>query len=355
VTAAARFASWFDSWVQSGPFTQGDAARFRIIFSVGALLTLFDFSWWGGFPTSMYFPPPGPFQLLPGLPPAWVGAAIEIAVALSFACLAFGYRTRLVSWSATLLMLLGFGLTYSFGKIDHPILFVIAPAVLSFTGWGGALSVDSARGLRSSGFQQWPLRLFAVLIGLGFFTAGFAKLRAGWLSPDTQASRREFLTAYVEGNRGGILPSFVTVDAPVIWEIVDWLTVALELGLVLCALSWTAFRVGIALTTLFHLSVMIMLTISFGFNVLAYGAFVQWSRVPLSAPAWTVRFVTRWWPALIPIIGLGLALLSHTIPHTAHQSGYFIFVGAGVGVGYLIYLVVRAASRRSNRHAVSPP
>lgn len=339
-----RLAAWFDSWVNRGPFTAVDLARFRIVFGIGALLTLFDFSWFTHFPASMYIPPPGPFQLLPGFPPLAVGLAIEIGIALSFASLAFGYRTRFSGWSASILMVLGFGFTYSLGKIDHPILFAIAPAVLSFTGWGDELSIDKLRG-RTRGIQQWPLRLLAFMIGIAFFTAGFAKLRANWLSPETQAARRQFLSSYVDGNSGGILPWVVDLDVPILWELLDWATVIMELGLVVCVLSWTAFRIGIALATIFHFGVFFLLSISFGFNVLVYGAFVEWSRVPVRAPAALVRFFRRWYPLLIPLIALAMWAWTHFYPQTAEQSGWLTVLGGGVASAYLIVLIGRGVRR----------
>lgn len=345
----------FDAWVSSGPFTVIDLARFRIVFAVGSLLTLFDFTWWGGFPASMYLPPPGPFQLLPGFPPVAVGYVIEIGVALALSCIAFGYRTRFACWVATVLMVLGFGFTYSFGKIDHPILFVIAPAVLSFSGWGDELSIDKTRGVKPHGFRPWAVRLLALLIGLAFLTAAIAKVRAGWLSPTTQAVRREVLTAYVDGNTGGILPWLVDLNAPVLWEAFDWLTVILELSIVVCVLSWRALRISLAVATIFHFGVYVLLTISFGFNVLVYGAFVQWSAVRLRAPSWMAQLTRRWYGLLIPAVALGLWAFTHLHPQTAKQSGFITVVGAAVAVGYLIALAVAVARNLRDSHALRRP
>lgn len=334
----------FDRWVVSGPFTVVDLARFRIIFAVGALLTLFDFTWFTHFPPTMFQPPPGPFRLLSGFPPEAVAIGLEIAIAIAFASIGFGYRTVLAGWTATVLMIIGFGFTYSLGKIDHPILFALAPAVLGHTGWGGAISVDRMLG-RVTPFRQWPLRLLAFMIGIGFFTAGFAKLRAGWLSWDTQAARREFLNFYVDGNDGGLLPWLASIPPGILWEVADVATVVLELTLVVWVLWWRVFRIGLALITLFHLSVLVLLTISFGFNVLVYGAFVEWRRVPTPVHVSGGRFVRRWYPLLIPIAALPVWMISHAIPHTAQQSGYIVVVGAGVAAGYLITQVASLMTR----------
>lgn len=347
----------FDQWVTSGPFTVTDLARFRIVFGAVGLATLFDFSWFSHFPSTMYLPPPGPFQLLSGFPPEPIAVGIEILIALAFASIAFGYRTVAAGWVATVLMVIGFGFTYSLGKIDHPILFALAPAVLGHTGWGGALSLDRLRG-RSMPFRHWPLRLLAMMIGIGFFTAGLAKLRGGWLSVETQAARREFLNFYVDGNTGGILPWLAELQPAVLWEVADWATVLLELTLVGWVLWWRAFRVAIALITLFHLSVYVLLTISFGFNVLVYGAFVEWRRVPLHAPAWMGAIARRrWFPALIPVVAIPAWGLSHAFPQTAQQSGFVVIIGSGVAAGYLIAQVLALGryvrARRRQRAATS--
>lgn len=347
----------FDRWVASGPFTVIDLARFRIVFGVGALLTLFDFSWFSGLPSTMYLPPPGPFMLFAGFPPAPIAITLEILVALAFMSIAIGYRTVAAGWIATVLMIIGFGFTYSLGKIDHPILFALAPAVLGHTGWGGALSLDAARG-RAAPFRQWPLRLLALMIGIGFATAGFAKLRGGWLSFETQAVRREFLNFFADGNTGGILPWLASQPPSPLWEIADWATVLLELGLIVTVVSWRAFRIGIAFVTLFHLGVYVLLTISFGFNVLVYGAFVEWRRVPLPpTPRLAALGRRRWAPLIIPAVAIPVWAVSHAIPHTAQQSGPIILVGSGIAAGYLIAQLIDLARlarrRRAQREATS--
>ena len=339
MSALARF----DRWVASGPFTVVDLARFRIIFGVASVLTLFDFTWFSHFPPSMYLPPPGPFQILLGFPSEPASIAMEVIIAIAFMSLAVGYRTVAAGWVATTLMLIGFGFTYSLGKIDHTILFALAPAVLGYTGWGGALSLDARRG-RSGTFRQWPLRILAVMIGVGFFTAGFAKLRAGWLSFETQAARREFLNFFVDGNDGGILPWLAELQPVVLWEVADWATVLLELTLIVWVLWWRAFRIALALTTVFHLSVLVLLTISFGFNVLVYGAFVEWRRVPLPRLPRAVAVTrSRWFPLIIPAVAIPVWALSHAIPHTAQQSGPIVVIGAGIAGGYLIAQLIALA------------
>jgi hypothetical protein len=193
------------------------------------------------------------------------------------------------------------------------------------------------------------LRLLALLVGLGFLTAGISKVRAGWLSLDTQAVRREVLTAYADGNTGGVLPWLVDLNAPMLWEALDWATVLMELSIIVCVLWWRAFRISLAIATIFHCGVYILLTISFGFNVLVYGAFVEWSKLPLRAPAWISPFVRRWYLLLIPTVALVPWAFTHANPQTAQQSGWITVAGAGVAVGYLVAQAVTLVHARRAR------
>lgn len=62
------------------------------------------------------------------------------------------------------------------------------------------------------------------------------------------------------------------------WEIVDWLTVAVEFAVLVAVPWWRAFRTALAFATLFHLGVLLVMNIVFVANIVAYGAFVSWGR-----------------------------------------------------------------------------
>src|SRR5947199_222701 len=81
---------------------------------------------------------------------------------------------------------------YATGKIDHDIFLVLAPAILAFSAWGAHYSVD-ARTLAKSkshrvALDAWPVSLFVLIIGLGMFTSGWAKLTTRWLDPTTSST-----------------------------------------------------------------------------------------------------------------------------------------------------------------------
>ena len=61
--------------------------------------------------------------------------------------------------------------------------------------------------------------------------------------------------------------------------------------MIVYVLTWGSTRFAFAFATLFHLGVMLTMSITFSFNVLAYGFVVPWDRVRL-AP-WLFEFITQ--------------------------------------------------------------
>lgn len=258
-----------------------DLARFRVIYATCGLLLVPSFAWVAQYPDSMYMPPLGPARLFDGFPDAWVLHALEVVLAVAFAALLVGWRVGLASVVATMVMVVGYGFTYSLGKIDHNVLFILTPAVMAAAGWSGRGAV-----------RPVVLRLWAFSVGLAMLSAGLTKVLVGWLDPGTHAtfgSALMFVHAY---DRSGPLTTLaLRSDAGWMWEPLDIAAVALECGLILTVFSWVWFRRALALLCLFHVGVLLLLGIPFGLNVLAYAAFVPWSRVrvpDLRVPVWAV-------------------------------------------------------------------
>ena len=351
----------FDRWVGSGPFTPRDLGLYRIVFALVMLPKVLRFRWVDALPDSFYNPPPGPLAVFPGLPPDGVMLAVEVLLSIAFVALALGWRTTLVSWSTTLLMLYGYGVSYSLGKIDHTIFLVILPAVLSLARWGDALSVDAVLRRRSARAAahgpaptapttpQWAMRLFALLIGVGFFTAAYPKVLSGWLDPRSQAVRglinKEY---YVNGRTDLLAPFALDMHVTALWELADVFTVALELAFIVAVLNWRAFRTVMAVATVFHLGVLLSMNIFFSANVLVYGAFVSWSALDVRrsrrparqgavdalADRWGARWVGLGAAALSVVAGAGVWLLRQEVAIPS-SNWLVLLVGAAVGVWYL--------------------
>jgi predicted DCC family thiol-disulfide oxidoreductase YuxK len=354
-----------DAWIHGGAMTRTSLARYRIVYALIVLLMLPDFAWIAVFPDSMYNPPPGPMQLLSGFPSLWVLRGLEAALAVCLVAILLGWRTRTASFLSVAVAMTGYGLCYSLGKIDHDILLVLVPAPMALAGWGDRLSLDAARrrargeAERPERADQWPLRLYALMIGLAFLTAATYKLRGGWLDPSTHAVQASVIEQYFTHGRGELLvPMFLTVKNPVFWEILDVATVVLEAGLVLAVLTWATTRVWFAIAATFHVGVWLMLNIPFFMNVVAYGFVVPWDRVPVPrglrdmqpAPRLVTRLV-RVAPLVVLGGGIAWAALIDAFARTptggdptrfaAVMYPLVLVAGALIGAGYLVFLSVR--------------
>ncbi|KAB7753083.1 HTTM domain-containing protein [Mycolicibacterium mucogenicum] len=268
----------FDRWVEDGPFTPEDLGISRIVYAVSVLLVAPDITWLAEYPDFMFHPPPGPLQLLSGFPSMPVLSGMEVLRSVILVMLGLGIWTKYVSLAAWLILSATYGVTFCLGKIDHTILLTLPPLVLAFANWGNRYSLDALRRRNETSVQpQWPLRLLALLIGWGFFAAALTKVLTGWLSFSSQASRGYFVLGFVTQGRTHWLARWIAEhDVPVAWEAVDWLTVVFELSFLIALLWWRAFRITLAVATIFHLVVLLIMNIDFSNAVVAYGAFVSW-------------------------------------------------------------------------------
>ena len=218
---------------------------FRIVLALLLLvLWAYNAEWVTRLPDSFLDPRPGPFLLMQSVPPVQVIHAIEVARVLALGALLVGWRTPTASVLVSLLTMTVYGITYSFGKIDHTILLAVTPMVLAPSGWGGRWSIDAWRGRRPPA-RGWPLALLAVTFGAAYANAGLAKAMGGWWHWDTQAAQGYVLRLVrMKGDvpLGALMES---LDAPVLWELVDVATLAMEIGVLVCALRLRWFRSGL--------------------------------------------------------------------------------------------------------------
>lgn len=354
LTAPGTAVQGLDRWIHGGDTTRRSLARYRVLYAVVALLLAQDFHWVSAFPAAMYDPPPGLMRIFPEMPPVGVLRGLELARTVLLVAVLVGLWTRVASFALVVVSIVGFGFTYSLGKIDHTILLLVAPAALALAGWGDRASVDARRrALRGGSLppdraEQWPLRLFALMIGIAFLTAAVPKVLAGWLDPRSHAVQAtQQIYYYVNGVSGGFAPFFVHLRSGAFWELLDVSTVVLEAGLVLAVLTWRGTRVAFAVAALFHLGVLLMLDISFVTNVVVYGFVVQWDRLRLPwAPREVPARLVAAAPLLVPVVGAALFTVSSR-GSGAHVVVEPLVVGAGalVGAGYLVWLARGLASR----------
>ncbi|WP_440708392.1 hypothetical protein [Herbiconiux sp. YIM B11900] len=341
----------FDRWVQRGPFTARDLGVYRVVYGLIALAILPNAQFLAGYPDSFFAPPPGLFRLFPSLPPLGVLIGLEIALALALAAVVFGVFTRTASVTAGILLIVVFGLSYSFGKIDHTIFLPLVALLVVWAGWGSAYSVDS---LASHGVaapvRQWPLRLLALLIGVGFATAAVPKFLGGWLKPGTQATEGHYwYELLIDGRDSFFAPLFGNITTPVFWEPLDWITLLLEGGIILSVLSWRSFRIMIAFASVFHVGVLIMMNILFTTNVVAYAAFVPWglavgwlARRGITGPRWSTAVWRRIAWVGVPVLAFAAWALSTSIPLEIEDGMKIVIISVAglVGACYLVYEMV---------------
>ncbi|WP_071287133.1 HTTM domain-containing protein [Mycolicibacterium llatzerense] len=276
-----RLVERFDRWVEDGPFTAEDLGIYRIIYALSVLLVVPDITWLSHYPDFMFHAPPGPLQLLSGFPSPGVLIGLEVLRSVILVMLGLGIWTKYVSIATWLVLSATYGVTFCLGKVDHTILLTLPPLVLAFANWGNRFSVDAFRRNSEPSLQvQWPLRLLALLIGWGFFAAALTKALTGWLSFSSQASRGYFVLGFVTQGRTHWLAQWIAQhDVLAAWEVVDWLTVAFELAILIALPWWRAFRITLAVAAIFHLVVLLIMNIDFSNAVVAYGAFVSWGAI----------------------------------------------------------------------------
>lgn len=253
----------------------------RILFAIHVLLFPVGYTWVSAVPGDFFQPPPGVFSLLDSAPPMTVMVGLEVARAILAVLLLVGYRTFAVSIAIAAVMIVGSGITYSFGKVDHTILYDLLPAFMAFAGWGAAYSLDAKFG-RAKISSGLPLLLWAITVAFALLTAAQPKAANGWLDPTTEATRG-FLAIDLANsiNNGPMGEWFFRIDNPWFWKSLDYATVFFEGWLILAVFVPFLFRCGLAMMLMLHLGVFLMLGINFSGYVFVYAVFFSPIVVPL--------------------------------------------------------------------------
>lgn len=296
--------TWIDRWIfDAYTATPEGLALYRITYALFVLLFVApghseyaSFTAFASFPDALFLPPPGPMQLVSGFPPEAFFETLHGLIVLSVVAVLFGFYTRTASVATTLLFLVGYGFSYSLGKINHNILIVLLPLLMASSNWGAAYSFDARAGRTSRAVASWPLVLVMLCTGFAMFTAGFPKILGGWLDPSTQAAQGRLVHEFfVQGRQDLLAPLAVSLDAPVLWEVFDVATVLFEVGFLFAAFHPLATRLFVVGAVGFHTGVMLILNIAFLPNFIVYAAVLPWPRIaralssfgaaPLPAPS----------------------------------------------------------------------
>jgi len=343
-----------DRWIfeEYAPPVRSDLALYRIVYASIALLAVPPIGWWlVDVPAAFFNPPLSLAAFFYSFPPFWVLTLLNVWLIVSLAALLIGWHTRLASLGTALTWFLLDSWAYATGKIDHDIFLVLAPAILAFSAWGAHYSVD-ARILAKSkshrvALDAWPVSLFVLIIGLGMFTSGWAKLTTGWLDPTTSSTLGHlYRNYYVTGRTPWAAAQVLRVHAPLFWEGQDWLATFLEVGFLLAIVRRTLFRLFCAMACVFHLAVWLVFDIGFFPNVLAYSVIVPYAQLPLvhlvARKVQTASPLTRVPPfALLGLTAVPILLTTlvfhDSLASVLHMpvSELVLSIGAIVGVTYL--------------------
>ncbi|MBG6184979.1 hypothetical protein IWX65_002957 [Arthrobacter sp. CAN_A214] len=190
-----------------------------------------------------------------------------------------GIRTLGVSIALTVVLIVGAGLTHSFGKVDHFILYELFPLFMGFAGWGSRFSID-ARVQRARETSGFAVLLWAVTVGYALFSAAVPKVLSGWLDPTRQATRGYLAVDIADPIKQGLLSDWMfNIDAAGFWKIIDYATVFAEGWLLSVVAVPMLFRLGVLILLGFHAGVMLTLGIDFTSYLFVYSVFFM---VPLA-------------------------------------------------------------------------
>ncbi|MFK4638119.1 hypothetical protein [Paenarthrobacter histidinolovorans] len=266
-------ANWIDRLTESYRVQPLYLGIIRILFALHMIIFPVDYTWTARVPDSFFQPRPGLFSWMTAAPDLWFVVVLQVAQILLAVLLLVGFRTFHVSLILTLTMIIGAGITYSFGKLDHFILYEIFPAFMAFAGWGHALSLDARIG-RARSASGFPMLLWGITVAFALFTAALPKTLAGWLDPAREASRAFIARDLAEAEKLGPMANVIfSLDIHFFWKFLDYATIFAEGWLVIAVFFPMLFRWGLLALLIFHAGVYLSLGIDFASYFLLYAVF----------------------------------------------------------------------------------
>ncbi len=248
---------------------------FRVVYVLFILvIVLPEYLWISHYPDSFFLPRIGITLIFGGFPDITFFYILNFLLIASLLALLIGYKTVYSSIAVALLLFIGNAWSYSFGKVNHDIFFILIPLLLSVSYWGENPSNNKNNPKRYS----WPVPIFALLIGLAMFTAALAKIATGWLDPSASALTGHLVRNYYVTGRETVLASYLlSVNNFYLFKFLDYSTLILESAFIFSIFSLRYFRLVCAMACLFHFGVQLTMEIAFTPNIIAYAMFVNWS------------------------------------------------------------------------------
>jgi hypothetical protein len=253
-------------------------AILRVAFGLWVVAFPVDLRWIADVPPDFFNPPPGLLSALSTPPSEAIRLGLMGTIIVLGVFVAAGFGTLPASIGLSLSLIASSGIAYSFSKVDHFILFALAPIFLALAGWGQVWSVDAILPRRRSSplrlVRALPVLLFAMTVGWGMLSAAAPKAAGGWLDPARQATRGYVARDIAQGERIGPLgPLLLDINSRAFWKSLDYATLITEGGLLIAVLFPFLFRIWLVLVIGFHAGVCLVLGINFFDYLLAYAVF----------------------------------------------------------------------------------
>ena len=280
-----KFFDWIEAkleflWRKAEDASENDdrsLSLLRILY--GLFIILFatpSFFWIGEVPQSLFLPPffslGSFFDGFPSYP--WL-LAIDISLIICTICLLLGVKARSAGILFSLFYIIGSSFQYSFGKIDHKILFPVFILGLSLTNWGVNYALIPDKKVSKQVQRRVPA-ILAVLLCFGMFTAGYEKA-LHWIDFDLE--KGGFLSWFYSGffglERKYLLAPFVLLVPPQTFEIFDYFAVVFELSPMIALLAGRKWwQLWLLVASMFHLGNTTLLNIPFIEHAPVYLSFI---------------------------------------------------------------------------------
>lgn len=256
---------------------------YRLFYCVVILLFLGlpAYTWISSMPNYLYDPPALSIaNLFDGFPgKAWM-LALTVFNLLTFMCMFLGIKARWTSLLFSISTIIGHSFWYSFGKIDHMILWYLAPAFLGFAGWGNYFNLSGKKIAVRERDNALLIFLFALTIAFSMFTSGVQKLEGGWLNWRGEGVRYHLIRNFLIIDRTKFLaPYFLDFRPHLVWKLMDYSALFLEVGFLFSIVRLKYFRAFLVMAVFFHVAVLLMFNIAFYANLIAYSLFINWSSL----------------------------------------------------------------------------
>ncbi len=259
---------------RSVPIPEWHSSIFRIFLGIYILLfSISEFGWINDVPKSLFNPPLISLSRLFSGFPSGILFYLNILIVLFAVFITLGIRSRASSLTFVVINIFGDSFIYSFGKIDHGGVMLIATLVcFSFSNWGtkNALIPD-----KYCPYHKLSSVLLAILLAFGMFTAGFEKL-IFWVDFDlsTNGFLSWFYPGYFNLGKQELLANLVFYLPTPFLEILDYSAVIFELAPFLCLIAGARFwKSWLLLACVFHLANACLLNITFLNHLPIYCAF----------------------------------------------------------------------------------